>query len=571
MGALRNPQYRPPAIPSSGNVAPLPGRRLAPAPPPTAPLSPRTPLAPVGDNVVPIPKRPGGPPPPPRQPVGRPGPYTMPTGRIGPDNTYPPYLNPIPELPAAGDALTNPGSKVRQAIDRWLDKWGVPKWQDDPRYNPKRRLPQWLYPPSPSPNPELGSLPVQYVVRTEGGQIGQSSPGFFQTIRNGPFRLAVETQTLYAWGSIAGYQEILNIVDPNGGKVAINNRYKGFVDGTPDEPPFTFEVYPVNPADQPYAPALPALPSAPIDYAPMPFPIGDPVDPPAPLRPIPGGKPVPDGEPAPSPAPLPSPVPRPAPAPSPGRSPERFPSPAPSPSPVPRPSPDQAPQPKIDPNGRPKPSPDLRPSPGLNPIPKVAKEVVEILIEKVIEKVTENNQECNCCEIEQVTVSLFDGCNIDNGYPMFRDVIVPVLEGTGPQVQRMFDELAELRARECFSAPQNVSPSVIDSGQSTHETRVFYTPIPSEIRSVVVIITGSLPASLNLYSTSASGEAQAKFGNIAQCVLSPGGGYAQDSDPGWLWTRRTFYSVPVIGLESRVVRLSLQPGLSWVLYDSGER
>jgi hypothetical protein len=125
------------------------------------------------------------------------------------------------------------------------------------------------------------------------------------------------------------------------------------------------------------------------------------------------------------------------------------------------------------------------------------------------------------------------------------------------------------RSLPCPALP--VERELIASGDSSSTSDIIYIDLADNIRSVLLILTGTLPASISLYRTvDDSSEAQAKFGNIGISIQAPGDANAAIADQGFIWTRRTYYQCPPCSLP-RKIRLSLKTGLAWILYDSGER
>ena len=121
------------------------------------------------------------------------------------------------------------------------------------------------------------------------------------------------------------------------------------------------------------------------------------------------------------------------------------------------------------------------------------------------------------------------------------------------------------------SLNQNVPPLLIEAGQSQLRDEVQYVEISDNVRQVELIITGRIPASVRLFGTSESGEPFAKFGSISLAYEGVAGGKATEGFHEWAWTRRTVLTVGKPLRSPRFVRVFLQRGLGWALYDVGLR
>jgi hypothetical protein len=141
-----------------------------------------------------------------------------------------------------------------------------------------------------------------------------------------------------------------------------------------------------------------------------------------------------------------------------------------------------------------------------------------------------------------------------------------------PQIELMLSLFQPLLATECDQRKDgDLDPLVLLSGKSDRHNMVFYVPLPKEIVSVYLVITGQIPSSMSLYKTDSTGEVQGKFGNIGISVQTTSG-WAHTGDPGWCWTRKTYYPIPEpLPSLPTAIRISLQPELSFILFDSGER
>jgi hypothetical protein len=135
-------------------------------------------------------------------------------------------------------------------------------------------------------------------------------------------------------------------------------------------------------------------------------------------------------------------------------------------------------------------------------------------------------------------------------------------------------ELAALRLQfgVCEIEPlDNVQPTVIGQATSSESRTVEYIEISPLVRQVELIITGSIPTPFRLYRSDADGEQQGKFGNLTIAYQGTTGGFAPDAFQQWAWTRRTILNCGEPLRSPRYVRVFVQPGLSWVLYDTGLR
>lgn len=474
--------------------------------------------------------------------------------------------------PSIGDTLAVPGSRVADWLNGRLDDYGFPDLPPRPE-----GMPKWWY-----PRGDLGPYNEnQWCAVYFQSQDRRDGPLYFQGVKSAR-AIGGDPNAYSPWTYVVEYRS----------GTYVSGGY--FQTGTPMP-----EVYavpnPWTPEGEPLPMPQPQpqpQPVAPPGWEPTPYLPGDVPISPKPYEPfrripdLPDGEPVPVPSPAPAPAPgtEPGSVPRTAPSPAPGRQPGIRPAgvpgsvprtaPAPAPAPADRPSPYS---PSPTPAGTPYPIPQGVPGslplpvPQPEPIPRTKKRSEDDCCYFILGKLNEildKLEDIEGAEIVDVSVPRFVRCG--TSAPVIETITLPAFKGTEEQVINHFQSLADIESNQCVYKPANRNANELANGLSSPSQRVFYVPINDNVESVILVITGTLPSTLSLYSTSSAGEAQAKFGNIGLCVPAPGSAPAQIGEPGWIWTRRTYYQVPKCNLPGKSIRISLQPGLNWLLLDSGE-
>lgn len=157
-------------------------------------------------------------------------------------------------------------------------------------------------------------------------------------------------------------------------------------------------------------------------------------------------------------------------------------------------------------------------------------------------------------------------CGEDGG---FKTATIAAVSNSVPPL--LIDKLlssSNLAEVGCESlAPEQAEPSLISSGRSGS---VIVEPQYSDLLSDQVV---SVELRLSGYSlgeyrelTTFPGAGQRKFGSISYCLADSEGG----SDQVYLWDDRTYYRLPD-RLKAARIKVLLRPGISWELWDTGER
>ena len=317
-------------------------------------------------------------------------------------------------------------------------------------------------------------------------------------------------------------------------------------------------------------------------FPPLPFPLPLP---PAGSPPLPAPLPAPaaDGQPEDNNPPSLQAIPAPAPAPAPSRSP--FPGSAP-PQP---PSDFPAPIPQL-----PAENPNRPPVP---PLPPVTGDCVELreclsptfrdilvdelrsqIIDRFLDRLLEGS--CSlpeiCDKIEDVLDLLLASDRIQfqrnvcrgNTLTTIRpgrriENIIPAIQSATGWLQDLIEERNPCRVyRDAI---------LLDSGTATRGREVSYVALPNQVKEVELTLPGNLPASLRLYRVSTEGEEQTKFGAIQYAYRGLGVPFSVASPQAWVWTRGTVLEVPEFAGRDRFIRVFLEPGLQWQLWDTGLR
>lgn len=183
-------------------------------------------------------------------------------------------------------------------------------------------------------------------------------------------------------------------------------------------------------------------------------------------------------------------------------------------------------------------------------------------------------------KFKQIRVPVIECIEIDGVKTALRkfkpiQILVGENGSTEAEIMETFEQIAELRTEQCLRECECDyvigDPFVIGRATTTYEQNVFYHSILDECVSVILMIEGAIPPNINLYKLSANQETEGKFGNLSVAKQAPGGGYAMCGDAVFVWTQKTFYPIPVEAGRERYIRVSLKPGLTYTLYDSGER
>ena len=131
-------------------------------------------------------------------------------------------------------------------------------------------------------------------------------------------------------------------------------------------------------------------------------------------------------------------------------------------------------------------------------------------------------------------------------------------------VGRLIDTV-NLALESCGEDPRPVQEpeELLSSGTAPNPAGEQFVPVPDECVSVRLRITS--PGSARQVTTYGTA-GQRKYGSLgfAMTNMNGGGDYVYVYDP------ETYYPLPPRGKPGRV-RLLLAPGVSWQLYDTGER
>lgn len=179
---------------------------------------------------------------------------------------------------------------------------------------------------------------------------------------------------------------------------------------------------------------------------------------------------------------------------------------------------------------------------------------------------------CEPVELESIQVGRVV-CELQDGKytPRTEQISISVLKGESDAWKGLFNQFVESNYSICRSRNNpNVGATLIGSGVTTYTTRTQFFNVGNDVRSVFLRIT-NIANSVTLYTISVPGQEQGKFGNIALCVPGLNGSRPQWGDPGWVWSKETWYGLPEGDFTGRSLRLTLQAGLTFELYDSGER
>lgn len=179
-------------------------------------------------------------------------------------------------------------------------------------------------------------------------------------------------------------------------------------------------------------------------------------------------------------------------------------------------------------------------------------------------------RECTCSnapEIDEVFLARAE-CSDSHEGSIALESILAVRGSVDVEMITRFQESAQ-EAKECCEnnkPPKNKNAEEIFSGICTLEDPVVFSPeIGLEVMSVVLEITNVENPSLRYYKL-AGAQSEAKFGHLGWTTED----FSSDSDGVLCWSLETYYSLPGRTKLGRV-RISLKHGLSFTLWDSGER
>lgn len=153
--------------------------------------------------------------------------------------------------------------------------------------------------------------------------------------------------------------------------------------------------------------------------------------------------------------------------------------------------------------------------------------------------------------------------------PSFRTISVTALSETvDPDLVDVLLSSANLAELGCAAInPEQQPESLLFQGRSGD---ILVNPqytgvVPEEVASVEIRLSNY---SLEDYRelTTFPGGGQRKFGAVAYCLLESSGG----SDQVYLWDESTYYRLPR-RLKPLRLKIMLRPGVSWEVWDTGER
>jgi hypothetical protein len=151
----------------------------------------------------------------------------------------------------------------------------------------------------------------------------------------------------------------------------------------------------------------------------------------------------------------------------------------------------------------------------------------------------------------------------------FEEEVITVVSDSLPS--GLFEKLlssANLAEVGCESLTPDQEPeSLIDSGRSGD---VIVEPqysaiLPEEVVSVEIRLSNYSQEEYRELTTFPGG-GQRKFGAVSYCLADSEGGACQV----YLWDEKTYYRLPR-RLKSARMKIMLRPGISWQLWDTGER
>lgn len=414
---------------------------------------------------------------------------------------------------------------------------------------------------------------------SDGVRVGQNQQGYFLRLTSArgpvtPFREEVpasppgtRVRLGFRYFDAMGNPQTINLVETGGGNT--DARLESFQVGT--SPTDGAEAEPARGAE-PNPRGRGALPSpgAPPRPDRRPFPVGLP-------NPAPANAPdyAPSNSPADSPFPFPSP--------NPTQAPDSAPSPTPTPATVPAPGPIDAPR-----RVPPPPVPGL---PGLDELCQFLRECLAPSLAETVRDAIINNV------INEIIQQLFGGnCSLDTVCDLLRDLSdswfaqerfelkrkncegkdrsVRVIGRRGEIVvgamQAGFQYTQELIEEKLPCGFYN-EPKLIQSGTTAIAREVSYVNVANEVREVELVIPGALPDGFRIYRQSGQFEEQAKFGAIQEGIFNQGPTVAVIGQQHWVWTRNTLIRLEPYRGRPRIVRIFLEPGIQWALYDTGLR
>jgi hypothetical protein len=176
-------------------------------------------------------------------------------------------------------------------------------------------------------------------------------------------------------------------------------------------------------------------------------------------------------------------------------------------------------------------------------------------------------RECTCNPDEEPErISLpFSMCGESAGLEYSDFLVLP--SSVPDDAIAMFTESAIRGLVACDIVPVEGERTLLLSGMSTPETRVFFSPasVSPEIVSVLLIIEDQAPLTRRLYVLQGD-QSEGKFGHVDFCLSSQ----AAASAGAFVWSSETYYRLPYPHAEGKI-RLTLVPYISFSLYDTGER
>lgn len=179
-------------------------------------------------------------------------------------------------------------------------------------------------------------------------------------------------------------------------------------------------------------------------------------------------------------------------------------------------------------------------------------------------------------EFVDITVQVTVCKEVEKGFkPERQDKTVKVIKGTEELVKEQYRQLLPLTWDECNS--RNIetqeTPVLLQAGTVGEGNRIVTIGIPGACQQVFLKILEPIPPTVNLYAYDAEGPPNGKFGTIqlrSRNFRGIGGAWVE-ATAGYIWTTQTFYDCPGNESYSKVIRLTLRPGINYELYDSGIR
>jgi len=151
-------------------------------------------------------------------------------------------------------------------------------------------------------------------------------------------------------------------------------------------------------------------------------------------------------------------------------------------------------------------------------------------------------------------------------------VSMPVITGSAGSTADSINVILDAIALQLKGGCRTTAPTRVEimDFTATAEESTRTVNVGATVRSVWCVLQGEIPDYIRLYKLGAV--PQAKLGNISLVYTEPGANQnAQTAEPGWLWTKYTYYELGAPRLPNRRVRVSLPPGVHVKVFDTGER